>query len=141
MEVFMNTQVPVVEIPVENTPTGEKVAAKSAETPKEAERTWSEEFEVVGNELVETVKTMLAEGNVRRLILRTPDNSVVIEIPLVVGAVVGVGLTVFAPLLAVVGAIASVLARVRVEIVRTDETPIKPEMKEPAQKVEAQEQL
>jgi hypothetical protein len=76
---------------------------------------------LAGSQLVDHVKEWIAEGNVRRLILRTPDNSLVLEIPLMAGAVVGGVLTVFAPLLAVLGAIASVLAHVTVEIVRVEE--------------------
>jgi hypothetical protein len=94
-------------------------------TPADDERTWTEEIELAGNQLVDQVKTWLAEGNVRRLILRTPDNSLVLEIPLVAGAVVGGVLTIFAPLLAVLGAIASVLAHIKVEIVRVE--PPKPQ--------------
>ena len=90
----------------------------------EDERTWSEEIEMAGSQLVEQVKQWLAEGNGRRLILRTPDNSLHLEIPLVAGAVVGGVVTFFAPLLAVVGAIASVLARVKVEIVRVESPPV-----------------
>jgi hypothetical protein len=95
-----------------------EAAAKPAEAVEE--RTWSEEIERAGTQLVEQVKQWIAEGNVRRLILRTPDNSILLEIPLVTGAVVGGVVTVFAPLIAVLGAIASVLAHVKVEIVRVD---------------------
>jgi hypothetical protein len=98
-------------------------AAQAAEAAPEAaeERTWSEEFELAGSQLVEQVKEWIAEGNVRRIILRTPDNSLVLEIPLVAGAVVGGVVTLFAPLLAVLGAVASVLAHVKVEIIRLGE--------------------
>jgi hypothetical protein len=70
--------------------------------------------------LVEQVKEWIAEGNVRRLILRTPDNGLVLEMPLMAGAVIGGVLTFFAPLLVVLGAVASVFARVTVEIVRVE---------------------
>lgn len=109
-------QVAEKSVAVENAASEESAKAKT-------ERTWSEEIEIAGTQLVEQVKTWLAEGNVRRLILRTPDNKLVLEIPLVTGAVVGGVLTIFAPLLAVLGAIASVLAHVKVEIVREEEPP------------------
>jgi hypothetical protein len=126
LEVHMNTKTPVVEIPEAHaveTPVMEKPATEEAAgaSTQMAEHTWSEEFEVAGNELVDAVKGILAEGNVRRLILRSPDDKVVLEIPLVAGAVVGGVLTVFAPLLAVLGAIATVLAHLHVEIVRVEE--------------------
>jgi hypothetical protein len=123
----MDTQTPVVETPVEKpfveTPVAETPAEEPAAETMETktERTWSEEMELAGSQLVDQVKEWIAEGNVRRLILRTPDNNLVLEIPLMAGAVVGGVLTVFAPLLAVVGAIASVLAHVTVEIVRVEE--------------------
>jgi hypothetical protein len=115
----MNGETPVVEEPVVN----EAVMKEAVETAPETktERTWSEEIELAGTQLVDQVKEWIAEGNVRRLILRTPDNSLVLEIPLVTGAVVGGVLTFFAPLLAVVGAIASVIAKVKVEVVRIEE--------------------
>jgi hypothetical protein len=98
-------------------------AAQAAEQASQAkeERTWSEEIELAGNQLVEQVKEWIAEGNVRRIILRAPDNNLLLEIPLVAGAVVGGVVTIFAPLLAVLGAVASVLAHVKVEIIRLGE--------------------
>jgi hypothetical protein len=105
-----------VETPIVSEPVADKV-----EEGQKEERTWSEEIELAGNQLVEQVQEWIAEGNVRRIILRTPDNSLVIEIPLVAGAVVGGVVTIFAPLLAVLGALASVLAHVKVEIIRLGE--------------------
>ncbi len=123
----MNTQTPVVENPVP--PVVEKPEAEKDE------RTWSEEIELAGSQLVDQVKEWIAEGNVRRLILRTPDESLILEIPLMAGAVIGGVLTFFAPLLVVIGAIASVFARVRVEIVRIEEpTPTETASPEPAHK-------
>jgi hypothetical protein len=126
----MNTQTPVVEKPAEATPVVEtpRTEPPGAEKPitseleTKEERTWTEEIELAGSQLVEQVKEWIAEGNVRRLILRTPDNSLVLEIPLMAGAVIGGVLTVFAPLLVVLGAVASVFAHVTVEIVRVEDT-------------------
>jgi hypothetical protein len=90
-----------------------------SEKPKE-ERTWTEEIELAANELVERVKELIEEGNVRRLIVRNLDGDAVLEIPLTTGAVVGSVVTIFAPLLAALGAMAALLSRVTVEIVRTE---------------------
>lgn len=110
---------PVEEIPVVES----RIEVESAEpaSPPKEERTWSEEIEIAGNQLVDLAKKWIEEGNVRRLILRTPDNRLLLEIPLMAGAVVGGVVTIFAPLLAVIGAIASVLAHVKVEIIRVEE--------------------
>lgn len=109
-----------VDEPMQGAEAETEVTQEAADETKH-ERTWTEEIELAGSQLVEKVKELIAEGNVRRLILRTPDDSMLIEIPLVAGAVVGGVLTVFALPLAVLGAIASVLAHVKVEIVRTEE--------------------
>lgn len=91
------------------------------------ERTWTETIEIAGNQLVDEVKQLLKEGNVRRLIIRKPDNEVLLEIPLAAGVAVGGVVTLFAPLLAALGALAALIAQFRVEIVRTDA----PESEEP----------
>lgn len=114
------TEEPLVEQSIVEEASVEQVPAEPPPVPQ-AERTWSEEINLAGSQLVEAVKHLIAEGNVRRLILRTPDGSLVLEIPLMAGAVIGGVVTVFAPLLAVLGAVASVLAHVKVEVVRVEE--------------------
>ena len=118
----MTVQTPITPEPVEEKNEAGKTAGAATEAAPgtQEERTWSEEIEIAGNQLVQKAKELVAEGNVRRLILRTPDDSVVLEIPLMAGAVVGGVVTIFAPLLAILGAIASVLAHVKIEIVRVE---------------------
>ena len=81
-------------------------------------RTMSEELEVTGNQLVERVKELIEEGNVRRLIIRNPEGKTLIEIPLTIGAVAGGALVVFYPVLAGLAVIGGLLARIKIEIVR-----------------------
>ena len=81
-----------------------------------AERPITESFKVAGAQLVEAVKTLLHEGNVRRVIIKQGDHTVV-EFPLTVG-VVGV---VLAPILAVLGALATVMTESTVVVERTSE--------------------
>lgn len=85
------------------------------------ERTWTEEIQVAGNELVDRVKDLVAQGNVRRVILRTPDDRLLLEIPLTAGVAVGGVVTLLAPVLAALGALAALVAKVKVEIVRAAE--------------------
>ena len=75
--------------------------------------TFTESFKVAGNQLVEAVKKLLHEGNVRRVIIKQ-DSKTIAEFPLTVG-VIG---TVFAPLLAAIGALAAVLTECTVEVER-----------------------
>jgi hypothetical protein len=89
--------------------------------PKKQNHDWTDEIQVTGNELVERIKKLVAEGNVRRLIIRKPGGESLLEIPLTAGVVAGGTVTLLAPVLAAVGALAALLAEFKVEIVRTDE--------------------
>ena len=89
------------------------------EKPKN-QRDWVEEMEVAGNELVERVKSLVAEGNVRRLIIRNANNDVLMEVPLTPAVVVGGVATVVSPVLAALGALAALIARLKIEIVRVE---------------------
>jgi len=85
-----------------------------------------EEFKVRGEELVEKIKQLIHEGNVRRLIIKDETGKVYLEIPVtfgVIGAIV-------APMLAAVGAIAAMVANLKIEVIR-DKEPVKEEKKEP----------
>ncbi len=84
-----------------------------------------EEFLVKGEELVEKVKQLIHEGNVRKLIIKDEDGKVYLEIPVTFG-VIG---AIFAPMLAAVGAVAALVANLKVEVVR-DEDPPAPEKKD-----------
>ena len=87
----------------------------------EDEHTWTENIEIAGSELVDRTKELIAQGNVRRLIIRTPDDEKLLEVPLTTGVVVGGAFTLLAPVLAALGAMAALLARVKVEVVRTEQ--------------------
>ncbi len=86
------------------------------------DRSFEEQFEVAGSELVEFVKKLLREGNVRRIIIRNEKGEILLEIPLTAGVVVGGVLTLFAPILVALGAMAVLLTRVKVEVIRNDES-------------------
>jgi hypothetical protein len=90
-----------------------------AEAPKE-EHTWVEEIEMASDQLVSRVKELIAEGNVRRLVIRKPDGDVLMEVPLTAGVAVGGVFTIIAPVLAAIGALAALIARVKVEVVRVE---------------------
>ncbi len=79
---------------------------------------WWEKIEARGNELLEQLKRILHEGNVRRVVIKQRDRTVA-EFPLTVG-IVG---TVAAPILAAVGALVALLADCSLEVERTGEAP------------------
>ena len=63
----------------------------------------TEEFKVKGEEMLTKVKEVVAEGSVRRIIIKNKESEVIMEIPLAIG-IVG---AVMAPVFAAVGAIAA----------------------------------
>ena len=75
--------------------------------------TFRESFKVAKDQLVDAVRKLLHEGNVRRIIIKQGSRTIA-EFPLTVG-VIG---AVFAPVLAAVGAIAAVLNACTVEVER-----------------------
>ncbi len=80
-----------------------------------SEREFREQVRVTGEELVEKVKELLHEGNVRHLIVKHEEHTIM-EIPVSLG-VVGV---VLAPVLAAVAAAGALLTNCTLEIVRTE---------------------
>ena len=85
------------------------------------------EFHVKSEELVEKVKQIIHEGNVRKVIIKDGEGKTYLEIPVTIG-VIGVML---APWLAAIGAIAAMVAELKVEVIKTEEpeAPAKPEEK------------
>jgi len=79
--------------------------------------TYKESFKVAGQQLVDAVKKLLHEGNVRRVSIKHGDYTIA-EFPLTVG-VVGV---VLAPVVAAVAAIAAAVNECTVEVERDEKS-------------------
>jgi len=88
---------------------------------KDRWRTFTEEIEVTAKELIGRIDELIKEGNVRLLRIRSENGDVFLELPLTMGAVGGGVVALAAPWLAVLGAVAGLVARVRIEIVRQEE--------------------
>ncbi len=73
-----------------------------------------ETYQVKGEDLLKKVKGLIAEGNVRRIIITNKKGKNLVEFPLTVG-VVG---AVLAPVLAAVGAIAALVSECTISIER-----------------------
>ncbi len=76
-----------------------------------------EEFEVSGSQLLDNVKELIHEGNIRRIVIKQ-NNMTLIEIPLTI-AVVGAFL---APILAAVGALAALVTNCTITVERVEST-------------------
>ena len=81
------------------------MATKKTKKTPEKESSKFEEFKITGQELVKKIKELIKAGNIRRIIIKNERGKVMMEIPVTI-AVVG---TVFAPILAAVGALAALL--------------------------------
>ena len=92
-----------------------------SEDTKNAWKTFTEEIEVSGQHLLTEINRLIAEGNVRKLVVKTDDGQVFVTIPLTAGAVAGGLVALSAPWLAIIAAVAGLMVRVKIEIVR--ETP------------------
>jgi Domain of unknown function (DUF4342) len=74
-----------------------------------------EELQVMGEQLLTRVREVIHEGNVRRIIIKQDDRTL-LEIPLTVG-VAGV---VLAPVWAAIGVLGALIAQCSIEVVRSD---------------------
>jgi hypothetical protein len=81
----------------------------------------TEKFTVNGNEILEKVKQLIHEGNIRKIRL-IHDNNTMFEIPLTVGAPVTVAVILAAPLLAAIGAFAALVTECTIEVEKADES-------------------
>ncbi|HOS42581.1 MAG TPA: DUF4342 domain-containing protein [Armatimonadota bacterium] len=81
-----------------------------------------EEIRVTGEQLLQQVRTLLHEGNVRSITIKDNKGVTVLMLPLTVG-VIGVAL---APMLAAVGAAAALLTECTISVERRPETPPAP---------------
>jgi hypothetical protein len=78
-----------------------------------------EEVQVLGRDLVDKVKSLIHEGNVRRIIVRDEHGNTFLEIPVSVAAIGAV----VAPVLAAVGAISALVSKFTIVVVRAPEKP------------------
>lgn len=75
-----------------------------------------ESFRVSGEELLNKIKELIAEGNVRKVTILNKDGREVMSFPLTIG-VVG---AVFAPLLAAIGALAALIGECTIAVEREE---------------------
>jgi hypothetical protein len=78
---------------------------------------FKEEFKVKSEEVIGKVKELVHEGNVRKLIIKDEDGKVYLEIPVTLGLIGAV----LAPTLAAVGALAAMVAHLKIEVIRSED--------------------
>ncbi|POY39041.1 hypothetical protein C3K47_00645 [Solitalea longa] len=78
---------------------------------------FKETFNVKGEELLNKIKELINEGNVRKIIILDKSGKEIMSIPLTIG-VVG---AVFAPVLAAIGAMAALIGECTISVEREPE--------------------
>jgi Flp pilus assembly pilin Flp len=76
----------------------------------------TETFRIDGGKVLDTIKDLIHQGNIRRITLKNEEGKTLIEIPLTVG-LVGVALL---PVFAAVGALAAVATRMVIVVEKTE---------------------
>lgn len=82
-----------------------------------SEKIRREEFEISGERLLEKVKELVHEGNVRRIVIKNEEGVSILEFPLTLG-VVG---AVFVPVWAAIGAVAAFVTKCSIVVERVEE--------------------
>ncbi len=81
----------------------------------------TEKFRVSGSEIVEKVKQLIHEGNIRKMRLVHEDRTI-IEIPLSIGAPAAALGIMAAPVLAAVGAFAALVTECTIEVEKVEKS-------------------
>ena len=81
---------------------------------------WTKEIEVAGEDLIARIKQLAADSRVKRVRVIEPDGDIALEIPLTYGAIAGGAVVIAAPVLAVIGTLAALVTKVRLEIIEDD---------------------
>ncbi len=78
-----------------------------------------EEIKLASNQVVDKVRELIEEGNVRSIALKKGDRTL-FEIPLTVGVGAGAAALLYNPIIAAVGAVAALVSDVTLVVERTD---------------------
>jgi hypothetical protein len=100
----------------EQTPPQSEAQPQADTPPQPDSKPATEEFSLTGEQVIEFLKKVLHEGNVRRIVLKDESGKTMLEIPVTIG-VVGV---ILLPVWAAIGAAAALVAKMTIVIERTE---------------------
>jgi len=84
---------------------------------KTKKETYTQEFMVDGSEVVDKVRELIQAGNVRKIIIRKQDDTVLMELPLTAGVAAGAVVAYLATPLMVLGLAVALLAKAKIQVV------------------------
>jgi hypothetical protein len=82
----------------------------------EEKKTRTEEFKLNGDEILNKLKELLHQGNIRRIILKDENGKTFMEIPLTVGVVGAIVI----PVWAAIGAIAALVSKLTIVVEKVE---------------------
>lgn len=82
----------------------------------EKEEFYREEFRIKGEDLLVKVKEIVAEGNIRRIIIKNDEGRSLLEIPLTIGVIGAILL----PVWAAIGAVAALATNLTIIVEKVD---------------------
>jgi hypothetical protein len=83
----------------------------------EEKKTRTEEFKLNGDEILNKLKELLHQGNIRRIILKDESGKTFMEIPLTVGVVGAIVI----PVWAAIGAIAALVSKLTIAVEKVED--------------------
>ena len=84
------------------------------------EKVTTEEFKISGDVLIEKIKELIAQSNVRRIIIKNEQGNTLIKIPMTVGVIGSVLSAVFFPVFVVIAVIGTMVAHLTLVIERIE---------------------
>ena len=99
-----------------STGTGSSAGAGSSDS-----SSWTERIEVASEQVIDTLKKLISEGNVRRVTLRKSNGKKLISVPVTAGAAIGGVAVLAAPMITAIAAVTALVTKVTLDIERTDD--------------------
>lgn len=95
-------------------------AARLTDSAREKASETIQEIKLAGNQLVDKLRELIEEGNVRRVVIKK-DERILFELPLTVGLGAGAAAVLVSPMIAAVGAVAALVSDVTLVIERDND--------------------
>ncbi len=83
-----------------------------------SDQTFSDKFQSAGDQLLDSIKRLASESNVRKIVISNGDGKQLLTVPMNAGILVGGVAVIAAPTLAAIAALATLFSSFTVEVVR-----------------------
>ncbi|WP_026926433.1 DUF4342 domain-containing protein [Granulicoccus phenolivorans] len=87
------------------------------------QRSYTEKIETTGGQIVHKLKELFRDASAKRVVIRNAKGNQIMAFPLTFGVAGGVATLLWATPVAIIAAVGGVLAKLTLEVERTDDTP------------------